>query len=145
MKNQSEVKEFINELSKTANVKVSCERVGLSRQTIYRWLKEWPGFKKRYDEALIKGRDNINDLAEGKLISLIKQGKFQCIKYWLDNNHRNYIKPRDSSFFDAFKVSEKLEEIRCTIFTTKEEVELLKKKEEELKNFEERLLKRELD
>jgi hypothetical protein len=47
------------------------------------------------DSALDSGVHSVNDLAESKLISHINNGNLRAIQYWLDNNKKNYIKPRE--------------------------------------------------
>lgn len=85
---------FIEQLEKVPNVSLACEIVGIARNTVYRWCGEDPDFKARMEKALIAGTNSVNDLAESKLISHINNGNMQAIKYWLDNNKKNYIKPR---------------------------------------------------
>ena len=92
---------FLEELGKTPIVSAVCGKLDLSRQTVYRWLDEDPDFKKEYDICLSRGRDNINDLAESKLINKIQEGQMGAIVYWLDNKHKEYIKPRQPQLRDA--------------------------------------------
>lgn len=85
---------FIEQLEKVPNVSLACEIVGIARNTIYRWRGEDPAFAARMDKALVAGTESVNDLAESKLISHINSGNMRAIQYWLDNNKKNYIKPR---------------------------------------------------
>jgi|GEM_PF-681206 len=85
---------FLEQIEKVPNVSLACQMVGIARNTIYRWCNEDEAFKERFDEAMSKGSDSIADLAEGKLIEKIKGGNMPAIKYWLDNNNKRYIKPR---------------------------------------------------
>lgn len=88
---------FLEQLAEIPNISLACERVGIARNTVYRWRNEDPDFAARMDEALVSGRNSINDLAESKLVSHINQGNMRAIQYWLDNHRREYIKPRDKS------------------------------------------------
>ncbi len=94
-------KVFLEELSETPIVAIVCKRVGLSRQTIYRWCAEDKAFKEKFDGCIGRGRDSINDLAESKLISLINEGKLGAIKYWLGNNKQNYGHPKSPYYDDV--------------------------------------------
>jgi len=119
---------FIEQLERVPNVSLACEKVGIARNTVYRWCGEDPDFKARMDTALKSGVHSINDLAESKLISHINNGSFRAIQYWLDNHKKEYIKPRDKNMWqplipvtrieivglDDYKVEnvEEVEEIR---------------------------------
>ena len=85
---------FLKQLEKVPNVSLACEIVGIARNTVYRWRSEDPAFAARMDTALVAGTESVNDLAESKLISHINNGNMRAIQYWLDNNKKNYIKPR---------------------------------------------------
>ena len=90
---------FIEQLERVPNVSLACEKVGIARNTVYRWCGEDPDFKARMDTALKSGVHSINDLAESKLISHINNGSFRAIQYWLDNHKKEYIKPRDKNMW----------------------------------------------
>lgn len=85
---------FLEQLERVPNVSLACEKVGIARNTIYRWRSEDLDFTARMNKALEAGTDSINDLAESKLVSHINNGNIRAIQYWLDNNKKNYIKPR---------------------------------------------------
>lgn len=85
---------FLEEIQHVPNISSACQKVGLSRNTIYRWCSEDPQFKARLDQAMSIGNDSVNDLAESKLIGLINGSDFRAIAYWLDNKKKDYIKPR---------------------------------------------------
>ena len=91
---------FLDQLALIPNVSFACEKIGVSRNTVYRWCKEDPDFQTRMDEALVSGLDSINDLAESKLVSHINNGNLRAIQYWLDNHKKEYIRPRDKNFWD---------------------------------------------
>ena len=94
MKKKYKENKFLEQLERVPNVSLACEKVGLARNTIYRWRGEDPAFAARMDTALVAGTESVNDLAESKLISHINGGSMRAIQYWLDNNKKNYIKPR---------------------------------------------------
>ena len=111
-------KTFLEELSKVPNISGACNKVGLSRQTVYRWMEMDSSFEKKVNDAMERGVNSINDLAESKLISKIKQEDLQAIKYWLSNNKTNYLHPRPSGFWDKYFEDNKLSDIKISVFHT---------------------------
>lgn len=101
MKKYRKEKPFLEQLKNIPNISLACEKVDISRNTVYRWRDEDPEFKKRIDEAMSDGVDSINDLAESKLISSINGCNLRAIQYWLDNHKKDYIKPRPKNFWDV--------------------------------------------
>lgn len=94
MKKSRFEKNFLEELAKLPNISIACERLDISRQTIYRWMQIDPKFRSAVESALGVGNDSINDLAESKLIANIKSGNQRSIEYWLSNHKKNYYRPR---------------------------------------------------
>jgi hypothetical protein len=107
MKKPNLEKKFLEELSKTANVSVSCERAGLSRQTVYRWMEEDIEFREKVTQATYLGVESINDLAETQVIKNIKSGNQRSAEYWLSNHKENYMRPRPKEFWqNIYKTDE---------------------------------------
>ena len=94
MKKPRLAKKFLEELERVPIVSVVCEKMNISRQTIYRWKKYDTEFEMRFNAALSMGRDGITDLAESKLISHINNGNMRAIEAWLENNTRRYHKAK---------------------------------------------------
>jgi hypothetical protein len=94
MKKSRQSQQFLSELQNTPVVSAVCTKLNLSRQTVYRWLKEDPDFKKQYDLFISHGQDNVSDLAESQIIKKIKEGDMRAIIYWLENNRKKYYKPK---------------------------------------------------
>ena len=94
MKKPRYAKKLLEELHIFPNKSLACKKLGLSRNTVYRWCKEDCLFKDMIEEAMEIGRESINDLAESTVVQHIKGGDLKAAKYWLDNNKKNYIKPR---------------------------------------------------
>jgi hypothetical protein len=109
MKKKYKEDKFLEQLERVPNVSLACEKVGLSRNTVYRWCIEDTDFKARMDTALDSGVHSVNDLAESKLISHINNGNLRAIQYWLDNNKKNYIKPRDKNMWQPLIPVTKIE------------------------------------
>ena len=91
-KNLTKKKRVIKELVQVPIIQLACKRAGVSRATYYRWLKEDLKFALECDEALEKGIQSINDLAESKLIHRVNEGDMRAISFWLANNKENYRK-----------------------------------------------------
>lgn len=106
---------FLEQLRTIPNISLACEKVGLSRNTVYRWCKEDSEFKDRLDVAISTGTDSINDLAESKLISHINSGDMRAIQYWLDNNKRNYARPRPRDFWETVREDNRVASISITM------------------------------
>jgi hypothetical protein len=94
MKKRRKARLLLELLQKQSNISLACEKLDISRNTVYRWRKEDPKFASEMDEAMEQGRDSISDFAESQLVGHIRDGKPWAIKYWLDNNKRNYVRPR---------------------------------------------------
>ncbi len=103
MKNPRIKNKFIEELEKVPIISLACEKVGLSRQTIYRWIKVDPIFKKRVDDASDMGTESVCDLAESKLVSNINNGDQRAIEYFLTNNKKKYYRPKKPMSYESQK------------------------------------------
>lgn len=85
-------KNFIEQIEQMPNVQIACKKVGLPRATYYRWRQEDEEFREMADEALERGVDVINDLAESKVISGVNKGEHRYVFYWLSHRHPIYKK-----------------------------------------------------
>lgn len=119
MKKHYKEDKFLEQLVRVPNVSLACEKIGLSRNTIYRWRSEDPTFAARMDTALVAGTESVNDLAESKLISHINNGNFRAIQYWLDNHKKEYIKPRDKNMWQPFVPVTKIQIVGLEGYTAK--------------------------
>jgi hypothetical protein len=70
---------------------VACKKGLISRATFYRWCSEDDEFKTNVENAKVDGVENINDMSETQLISLIREKKYQAIALWLKNNHHRFM------------------------------------------------------
>ena len=114
---------FLEQIKSIPNVSLACEKIGLSRNTVYRWCKEDLKFKERLDEAIITGTESVNDLAESKLIGHINSGNLRAIQYWLDNNKKNYARPRPKDFWESVQGDNRVTEIKITVAKPKKKIE----------------------
>ena len=87
MKKNRKKDEFLDQLRKIPIIQVVCEKIDLSRNTVYRWRKENEEFAKAMDEALLEGETLVNEMSESQLISMIRDKNWPAISFWL--RHRN--------------------------------------------------------
>lgn len=87
MKKTKKRGEFLEQLRKVPIVLVACEKSGLSRNSVYRWRKEDEVFRKEMETALKEGEEFVNDMSESQLLTMIKDGEWAAISFWL--RHRN--------------------------------------------------------
>jgi hypothetical protein len=90
MKTNKNKELLLEQLKKTPIIHLACERTGVGRASFYRWKNEDPIFAKQADEALAEGVMLMNDLAESKLLSSVKEGNLTGILFWLRNRHDAY-------------------------------------------------------
>jgi len=98
-KSKKLLKQIITELEKMPNKSLVCHNLSISRQTFYRWVEDDWEFAEAIEGAMKVGRDSVNDLAESKVVEKIKGGDFRATKYWLDNKHNDYKRPRPDNWF----------------------------------------------
>lgn len=78
---------FLEQLRKIPIIQVACEKVGVSRNSVYRWRSEDEKFQKEMEAALVEGEALVNDMSESQVLSLIKDKNWSAISFWL--RHRN--------------------------------------------------------
>ncbi len=88
---QEQKKIVIEQLKKNPIIQLVAERSGISRATFYRWQKEDADFAKEADEAIKEGPAFVSDIAEGQLLSAIKDKNMTAIIFWLKNRHAAYM------------------------------------------------------
>jgi hypothetical protein len=93
MKKHRLQKKFLEEITRTPIVQHACEKVGISRNTYYRWVNEDIDFSLAAEECLRFGIDFVNDHAESNILSGIKKGEMRATTYWLSHRHKEYRKP----------------------------------------------------
>jgi len=105
---------FLEVLKKVPIVQIGCEKVGVSRNSVYRWRNEDKIFAEEMEKAMLEGEAFINDISEGQLLNMIKEKSWPALAFWL--RHRNP------------KFKEKVE----IIGTIKNEKEILDPEQEQL-------------
>jgi hypothetical protein len=100
MKKERVRKKLIDELRKTPIIQVACDRHGVSRQSVYRWMKEDDSFLSEVEEAVFEGSGLVNDAAESNVLNGIKNKDAGYTKFWLKHRHPQFRTPfyiRDES------------------------------------------------
>ncbi len=97
---------FLAELRKIPIVQVACERIGISRNSVYRWKNTDEAFSDEMEKALAEGEALVNDLTENQLLTLIKEKEWSAISFWL--RHRN------PKFRDRVEITTKTENGKLT-------------------------------
>jgi len=92
-KQQAKILEY---LAESGNVSYACKRVGISRETYYRWRDE-ESFAVASDTAIRDGKEFVNDLAHTKLMQSIQEGYFPAVKFQLSNCHDDYHPKKTTS------------------------------------------------
>ena len=88
---QNKVKEaFLEQLKRTPTIETSCQKVSVSRATVYRWVNASKQFEKKVNEALTKGREFMLDVAETQLFSLIGDKEMSAIRLYLSTHSPRY-------------------------------------------------------
>lgn len=90
--NQRKLKQLIvDTLRDTPFINHATKKVGIARTTFYRWMKTDKVFEINVNGALQEGHKCMIELAESALFKKIKEGHFGGIKFYLENNHGNYM------------------------------------------------------
>lgn len=90
--NQRKLKQLIvDTLRDTPFINHATKKVGIARTTFYRWMKTDKVFEINVNGALQEGHKCMIELAESALFKKIKEGHFGAIKFYLENNHGNYM------------------------------------------------------
>lgn len=84
-------KEIIKEFENAPIASSVCKKVGISRNTLYRWQKEDEKFRENIEEATKKGIDHVGDMAKSQIINKIQKGDNSMIRFWLRNNDPQYF------------------------------------------------------
>lgn len=113
MKKATHKKKILRELEKVPIVNNACANANVSRQTFYRWKKEDKEFDSQIKEAISKGEDYINDMAENQLIQNLKSNYFPAIRFWLKSRHKKFKKEyAQEQVVEEYKMSEEELEAR---------------------------------
>lgn len=96
-RNRDDQNRFLQILSEVPLIAPACKKAGISRATIYRWMKSNPDFRASVEEAQKSGRRNLEDAAESTILTLIREKNFSAAKYYLEHNSDRY-KPMRAAY-----------------------------------------------
>jgi hypothetical protein len=92
-KTRSLINKLLVEIENTPLVQIACEKIGISRNTFYRWMKEDPKLLEQVNHSLSLGKGRVNDIAVSNVLSGIKSKDVRYTMYWLDRNHPDFRRP----------------------------------------------------
>jgi len=81
---------LIEQLKKIPIIEVACQKIGIGRNSYYRWYRQNKKFASACNKAIEDGCTLINDLAESQLISAMKNNNLTAVMYWLNHRHNAY-------------------------------------------------------
>lgn len=87
------VNTLLEQLESTGIIEISCEKVGISRNTFYRWVKEDKEFLEKVSEAMFLGTGRVNDIAVSNILAGIQAKDMKATMYWLGHRHPEFKRP----------------------------------------------------
>ena len=84
-------REIIDALREVPFINHTVKKIGVSRMTFYRWMQKDKSFSYNVHAALQEGHKNMIEIAESALFKKIRSDHFGAIKFYLENNHGNYM------------------------------------------------------
>lgn len=88
---QSKLKQaLLEQLRRLPLREAAYDKVGVTRMTVSRWRKASKKFADEMDTAIAEGYEFICGIAESQLISLMRQGKFEAVRFILQSNSPRY-------------------------------------------------------
>ena len=95
MKTISTKAKFLEALTELPFISYASRRIGISRATIYRWMKKDPKFKKKVETAQQEGHTILSEIAEYVLMKKIKKEEdLNAVKYYLSRIEPRYYPKR---------------------------------------------------
>lgn len=141
-KTKALVSRLLEELEKTPLVQVACDKIGISRNTFYRWMKEDQEFLERAQESISLGTGRVNDVAISNVLSGIQARDSKYTMYWLDRKHPDFRKPyvHKVDAYDLLERKRLLEEMSQHLrLQSNAKEESVKQSDEEIKRVEEEI------
>ncbi len=89
-------KEWAEQYKKSFNRAEACQATGVHRTTVWRWMKE----DKAFAEAVWEIEEGVLDVAESKLVELVRAGNLQAIKFLLRS------KARERGYGDRLEIAQ---------------------------------------
>jgi len=92
----SRKKKWAEHYRKSFNRAEACKATGVNRSTLWRWMKE----DQAFSETVWEIEESILDVAESKLLELVRAGNLQAIKFLLRS------KARDRGYGDRLEIAQ---------------------------------------
>lgn len=92
-KTSSIIKKLLEELERAPLIESACARVGISRNTFYRWVRTDPSLGENVAQALFLGTGRFNDVAVGNMLEGIKNKDYRYTMAWLNRKHPDFRQP----------------------------------------------------
>ena len=77
-------------MKQSPTIETTCQKIGVSRATVYRWIANSKKFEKQVDDSLKQGREFMSDVAENQLFSLIANREMSAIRLYLSTHNPRY-------------------------------------------------------
>lgn len=90
MKKNRLSEQLLEELRKVPIVQVACKKIGVSRNSVYRWRRADKKFAKDMDKAIEEGVEYVNDMSEHQLLAMIQEKNLSAIRFWLKHRSQKY-------------------------------------------------------
>jgi hypothetical protein len=95
-RSDSRKKWWAEHFRKNFNRADACNATGVNRSTLWRWIKE----DKAFSEAVWEIEESVIDVAESKLMELVREGNLQAIKFLLRS------KARERGYGDRLEIAQ---------------------------------------
>ena len=99
MKHNYDKSKFLESLSGNPWISSVAKKTGISRATIYRWMKDNPDFKRAVVETIKLGHSHVGEMAEIGLAKKIQEGYWPAIKFELEHTNPRYVPKRSEYVF----------------------------------------------
>ena len=81
---------FLEQVRRVPIILLACDKLKIGRTTVYSWKAKDKDFKKKLEDALSEGEENINEMSEVQLVSMIKEKNWQAVSFWLRHRHPKF-------------------------------------------------------
>ncbi len=81
---------FLEQVRRVPIILLACDKLKIGRTTVYSWKAKDKDFKKKLEDALSEGEENINEMSEVQLVSMIKEKNWQAVSFWLRHKHPKF-------------------------------------------------------
>lgn len=107
--------ELVKELEKNYLLQRACNKSGLTRSTVYRWMRADESFANKIRVAQTIGRRYMSDFVESKLLKNIENGDQRAIEFWLKNNNEHYHSTEKATQRKIDQLTEDLQQSRAAL------------------------------